>query len=79
MNREALIAWIRERGTLSRARDASDRAWRFVPLRTRGDVTYTTASAKLELARAAGIDGLRLLRDHGDGLSTYAVDLSSGR
>jgi len=79
MNREALITWIRERGTLTRARDASDRAWRFVPLRTRGDVTYTTASAKLELARAAGIDGLRLLRDHGDGLSTYAVDLSSGR
>ena len=76
MNRDALIAWVRERGTLTRAQDAGDRAWRFVPLHTRGDVTFTTASGKLDLARAAGIDGLRLLRDHGDGLSTYAVDLT---
>ena len=76
MNRDALIAWVREKGQLTRARDASDRAWRFVPLSTRGDITFTTASGKLDLARAAGIDGLRLLRDHGDGLSTYAVDLS---
>lgn len=76
MNRDALIDWIRERGTLTRAQDADDRAWRFVPLRTRGDITFTTASGKLDVARAAGIGGLRLLRDHGDGLSTYAVDLS---
>ncbi len=76
MNRDVLIDWVRERRHLSRAVDASDRNWRFVPMQTAGPVTFTSASGKLEHARAAGLDNVRLLRDHGDGLSTYAIDLA---
>ncbi|MBX3693126.1 bifunctional 2',3'-cyclic-nucleotide 2'-phosphodiesterase/3'-nucleotidase [Dokdonella sp.] len=76
MNRDLLIDWVRARGRLTRDEDASDRPWRFVPLRTAAPVSFTTASGKDALARAAGITGLRLLRENGDGTSTYALDLS---
>jgi 2',3'-cyclic-nucleotide 2'-phosphodiesterase/3'-nucleotidase len=36
----------------------------------------TSASGKLAEANAAGIGGLSLVRDNGDGSSTYAIDLS---
>ena len=79
MNRDVLIEWIRARGQLTRAADAGDRPWRFVPMRTRGAVTFTSASGQLDRARDAGIDGVRLVRDHGDGMATYAIDLSVQR
>ncbi len=76
MNRDVLTDWIRERGHLRRDEDGSDRPWRFAPLRTAGPVTWTTASGRDALARAAGITGLTLLRDNGDSTSTYTIDLS---
>ncbi|MBN8480106.1 MAG: bifunctional 2',3'-cyclic-nucleotide 2'-phosphodiesterase/3'-nucleotidase [Xanthomonadales bacterium] len=79
MNRDVLIEWIRARGRLTRAADAGERPWRFVPMQTRGAVTFTSASGQLDRAHAAGIEGVRLVRDHGDGMATYAIDLSSPR
>jgi 2',3'-cyclic-nucleotide 2'-phosphodiesterase/3'-nucleotidase len=75
-NRDVLIAWVRERKHLTRLRDGSDRNWHFVPVRTAGPVVVTSASGKLAEANAAGIGGLSLVRDNGDGSSTYAIDLS---
>ncbi len=76
MNRDVLIEWVRQRRHLTRVQDASDRAWRFAPMRTAGPVTFTSASGKLAHAKAAGLDNVSLLRAHGDGLSTYAIDLA---
>jgi 2',3'-cyclic-nucleotide 2'-phosphodiesterase/3'-nucleotidase len=41
-------------------------------------VLVTSASGKLAQATAAGIEGVSLFKDNGDGSSTYAVDLAAG-
>lgn len=76
-NRDVLIDWVRERRHLTRAQDGANRNWHFVPVRTAGPITFTSASGKLELARAAGLSDIALLKDNGDGTSTYAIDLST--
>jgi len=78
-NRDALIAWVKEHRHLTRAEHGADRSWRFAPARTSGPVVFTSASGKLDLARAAGIDDVRLLEDNGDGTATYALDLAPAR
>ena len=77
-NRDVVIAWIVARKHLTRAQDGSDRNWHFVPVHTAGPVLVTSESRRLETAKAAGIAGLSLVKDNGDGSSTYAVDLSVG-
>jgi 2',3'-cyclic-nucleotide 2'-phosphodiesterase / 3'-nucleotidase len=72
--REILAAWLKRKGHVGRV-DLPARSWRFAPLKTRGAVIFTGASGKLSVAREAGIDNLRQLRDHGDGTATYAIDL----
>ena len=76
-NRDVVIAWIRARRHLTRAQDGSDRNWHFAPVRTAGPVVVTSESGKLAAAKANAIDGVSLLRDNGDGSSTYAIDLSA--
>ncbi|WP_049620669.1 bifunctional 2',3'-cyclic-nucleotide 2'-phosphodiesterase/3'-nucleotidase [Frateuria defendens] len=73
--REILAAWLKRQGRLDAAA-LPPRAWRFAPLKTRGPVVFTSASGKQAIARAAGLEGIRQLRDHGDGTATYAIDLS---
>lgn len=75
MNREVLIDWIRQRGSLRRAEDASDRSWRFAPVQTSGPVTFRSASGKLALAHAAGLTQVRLISEAAEGMATYAIDL----
>ncbi|HEY6940567.1 bifunctional 2',3'-cyclic-nucleotide 2'-phosphodiesterase/3'-nucleotidase [Dokdonella sp.] len=77
-NRDVVIAWVRARKHLVRATDGADRPWRFVPVRTAGPVLVTSASGKLAQATAAGIEGVSVFKDNGDGSSTYAVDLAAG-
>lgn len=76
-NREVLIEWLRGHRHLTRAQDGADRNWHFTPVRTRGPVTFVSASGKLALAEAAGLHGISVLRDHGDGTSTYSIDLAA--
>jgi 2',3'-cyclic-nucleotide 2'-phosphodiesterase/3'-nucleotidase len=76
-NRDVVIDWIRARKHLTRVRDGSERNWHFVPIRTTGPVVVRSESGKLAVADAAGIKGLSLLQDNGDGSSTYAIDLSA--
>jgi 2',3'-cyclic-nucleotide 2'-phosphodiesterase/3'-nucleotidase len=73
-NREVLVHWIERHPQLQRA-DLAPRPWHFAPLHTRAPVTVVSAAGKLDAARAAGLTGLRLLQDNGDGTATYAVDL----
>lgn len=78
-NRDVLIGWVKERKHLTRTQDGSDRSWRFAPVKTAGPVVFTSAAGKLDLARAAGLKGIRQLEDHGDGKATYAIDLAPAR
>ncbi|MDN5923483.1 MAG: bifunctional 2',3'-cyclic-nucleotide 2'-phosphodiesterase/3'-nucleotidase [Xanthomonadales bacterium] len=74
-NREVLVNWIKQHPQLQRD-DLPPRSWHFAPLHTRGPVTMMTASNKLDVAHADGLRGLSLVRDNGNGTSTYALDLS---
>ena len=73
--REILAQWLQRHRRL-RAADLEPTSWRFAPLKPRGAVVFTGASNKLAVARAAGLDNIRQVRDHGDGTATYAIDLS---
>jgi 2',3'-cyclic-nucleotide 2'-phosphodiesterase / 3'-nucleotidase len=78
-NRDVLIAWIRKHKRLTRADDGAARSWRFSPVTTAGPVVFHAPPGKLELARAAGLQGVTELRaDDGQGkrFALYAVDLS---
>ena len=77
-NRDVVIGWVRARKHLERARDGADRPWHFVPVHTAGPVLVRSASGKLAQAQAAGIEGVSLFKDNGDGSSMYAVDLAAG-
>ncbi|HKE47357.1 MAG TPA: 5'-nucleotidase C-terminal domain-containing protein, partial [Rhodanobacteraceae bacterium] len=76
-NRDVLIDWVREHKQLTRRADGAERNWRFAPTKTAGPVVFTSATGKLDVARAAGIDNVRLIKDNGDGFSTYAVDFAA--
>jgi 2',3'-cyclic-nucleotide 2'-phosphodiesterase/3'-nucleotidase len=73
-NREILVDWLKRHPHLERA-DFGPRPWHFAPLPTRAPVTLVSAAGKLDVARADGLHGVRLLRDNGDGTATYAVTL----
>jgi 2',3'-cyclic-nucleotide 2'-phosphodiesterase/3'-nucleotidase len=73
--REILAKWLQQHHDLG-ANDLPARSWRFAPLKTRGPVTFTAASGKQGVAHADGLDGIRQLKDNGDGTATYAIDLS---
>ena len=75
-NRDVLIAYIRASREITRARYGSERNWRFAPAKTAGPVVFTSAAGKLDLARAAGIDNVTLVKDNADGTAIYSLDLS---
>jgi 2',3'-cyclic-nucleotide 2'-phosphodiesterase/3'-nucleotidase len=73
--REILAKWLEAQKSITPAK-LEPTSWHFAPLKTRGAVTFSAASGKLDVARAAGLANIRLLKDHGDGTATYAIDLS---
>lgn len=75
-NRDVLIQYVKAQGELARARHGADRNWHFVKVKTAGPIVFTSAAGKLDLARAAGLDNVALVKDNGDGSATYSVDLS---
>ena len=77
MNRSVLIDWVRQRKHLTFEKDGADRSWRFAPLATKAAVVFHSASDRLALARRIGLTNVTKLADDGDGMTTYAVDLSS--
>jgi 2',3'-cyclic-nucleotide 2'-phosphodiesterase/3'-nucleotidase len=73
--REILAKWLQRQRQID-TKNLEPTSWRFAPLKTHGPVVFTGASDKQALARAAGLDHIRQLKDHGDGTATYAIDLS---
>ena len=78
-NRDVLIGWVRAQKHLTRANDGSNRNWHFAPVETIGPILFTSAAAKLDVAKAGGLDNVRWLKDNGDGTATYAVDLAAAQ
>lgn len=76
-NRDILIDWIRQRGALRFESDAADRPWRFVALKTRGPIEFTSATGKQALAERLGLRGVREHESTGNGLSRYTIDLGA--
>ena len=76
MNRDVLIAYVRDARDITRAKFGNDRNWRFAKVRTSGPVTFKSAAGKLDVARAAGLDNISLLKDNGDGTALYSIDFS---
>ncbi|QJE02589.1 bifunctional 2',3'-cyclic-nucleotide 2'-phosphodiesterase/3'-nucleotidase [Massilia forsythiae] len=78
-SRDVLIAYIRDAKRLSRAANGAQRSWRFAPVATKGPVVFHAAPGKIELARAANLANVSVLREDdgaGKGFALYAVDLS---
>jgi 2',3'-cyclic-nucleotide 2'-phosphodiesterase/3'-nucleotidase len=78
-SRDVLIAYIRAAKRLTRAANGAQRSWRFTQVATAGSVVFHAAPGKLELARAAGLENVSLLREddgQGKGFALYALDLS---
>lgn len=74
-NRQAVIDFVRAAKTLHRG--AFDlRPWRFAPLSTSAPIIFACAVDKLAIARAAGLENVRQLRDHGDGTAACALTLT---
>ena len=75
-NRDVLINFVRTVGDVTRARFGAERNWHFVKTHTAGPVVFTSAAGKLELARAAGIANVELVKENADGTAQYRIDLS---
>jgi 2',3'-cyclic-nucleotide 2'-phosphodiesterase/3'-nucleotidase len=76
-SRDVLIAYIRDAKRLNREAHGAQRSWRFAQVDTAGPVVFHSKPGKLELARAAGLSNVSVLReDDGKGFAVYAIDLS---
>jgi 2',3'-cyclic-nucleotide 2'-phosphodiesterase/3'-nucleotidase len=76
-NRDAMIAYIRQLGSITHAALGSQRSWTFKQVKTAGPVVFHSAPGKLYLAKAAGLHNVSLLRaDDGKGFSVYGVELT---
>ena len=73
--REILARWLQQHKQI-KVKDLEATSWRFAPLKTRGPVVFKAATGKLDVARAAGLKNITLVKDNGDGTATYAIDLS---
>ena len=78
-SRDVLISYIKRVKTLTRARNASTRSWRFAPVATKGAVVFHAAPDMIELAREAGLTSVTQIKPDdggGKGFALYAIDLS---
>ena len=73
--REILAKWIEGKKRIG-AGDLEATSWTFAPLPTRGPVVFTGRAGKLDVAKAAGLTNIRMLKDNGDGTAVYAIDLA---
>ena len=75
-NRDALIGFVREQHDITRKKFSGQRSWRFAKVKTTGPIVFTSAAGKLDVAHAAGLGNVALVKDNGDGTAVYSIDLS---
>jgi 2',3'-cyclic-nucleotide 2'-phosphodiesterase/3'-nucleotidase len=74
-----LFLYLKAVKDVTRARNGSDRSWRFARAAVKGPVVFHSAPGMLPLAREAGLAGvLQLKADDGGGkgFALYSIDLS---
>ncbi|MDF0606192.1 bifunctional 2',3'-cyclic-nucleotide 2'-phosphodiesterase/3'-nucleotidase [Neisseriaceae bacterium TC5R-5] len=78
-NRDVVINYIRNHPLITRTQYGAARSWRFSPVTTAGDITFSSAANALPVAQAAGLNNISLLNaddGSGKGLARYKLDLS---
>jgi 2',3'-cyclic-nucleotide 2'-phosphodiesterase/3'-nucleotidase len=78
-NRDVLIAYIKASRQLTMAAHGAQRSWHFAKVKTAGPVVFHSAPGVIDLARAAGVTNVGLLKADdggGKGYALYSVDLS---
>jgi len=75
-NRDALIGFVRAQREITRKKFGDQRSWRFAKVKTAGPIVFTSAAGKLDVAHAAGLKNVGLVKDNGDGTAVYSIDLS---
>ncbi|WP_423371669.1 bifunctional 2',3'-cyclic-nucleotide 2'-phosphodiesterase/3'-nucleotidase [Burkholderia sp. LMG 32019] len=79
-NRDVLIAFVKQRGKITRTADGAQRSWRFTKLASSvAHVQFASAPNRLGDAAAAGLTGItQVAADDGSGknLATYEIDLT---
>ncbi|HEX7915671.1 MAG TPA: bifunctional 2',3'-cyclic-nucleotide 2'-phosphodiesterase/3'-nucleotidase [Rudaea sp.] len=75
-NRDALIGFVRAQREITRRKFGDQRSWRFAKVKTAGPIIFTSAAGKLDVAHAAGLKNIALVKDNGDGTAAYSIDLS---
>ena len=73
--REILAKWLQRHQQVG-AKDLESTSWHFAPLKTHGVIVFKGAAGKQDVARTAGLENVRQIKDSGDGTATYAIDLS---
>lgn len=78
-NRDVVIKYVRAHPQVTRAANGTARSWRFTPVKTAGNVVFSSGPDAISVAQAAGLDGVSLLAaddGSGKGMSVYRIDLS---
>ena len=78
-NRDILIAYVREAKRLTRAANGSARSWTFAPVKTAGQVLFSSSPGMVALAHEAGLHNVTQVAaddGRGKGIALYAIDLS---
>jgi 2',3'-cyclic-nucleotide 2'-phosphodiesterase/3'-nucleotidase len=70
-----MAKWIEGRQQIGTG-DLEPTSWNFAPLKTHGPIVFTAAANKLDVAKAAGLMTIRVLKDNGDGTAVYGIELS---
>ena len=78
-NRDVVIDYVRKNASVTRAANGAGKSWRFTPVKTAGDVVFSSGANALSVAQAAGLANVSLLAADdgtGKGTSKYKLDLS---
>ena len=77
-NRDVVIAHIKQHASITRAANGAAKSWRFTPVKTAGDVVFSSGPGALGVAQAAGLTNVSLLAADdggGKGMAKYKLDL----
>ena len=76
-NRDVLIEWVREHKHVTRAANGSDRNWRFATGADCGSGRFRVGARQARSSPKRPACVTSLVKDNGDGFSTYAIDFAA--
>ncbi|HSX59799.1 MAG TPA: bifunctional 2',3'-cyclic-nucleotide 2'-phosphodiesterase/3'-nucleotidase [Tahibacter sp.] len=70
-NRDVIIEWLKAHPKVARSA-IEPSPIRFAPLKLKAPATFRTRAGQADVAKANGLNGVRELKDNGDGTATYS-------